>query len=172
MERKLERQRVTREQMIEFKRKREQWKAMESQRMEEENRRIIEEVKAHQQHEDLIKAEKRARQQKSDRIRGMLGEQIRRNDEEREEQEILREQLQLEEHEQAVRRRERAEMAARIRKRLELQRERDEHIQLKHIRDFEIQKEENRFRQQVNSKKQIFFRYNTKFIILVNGKIC
>ena len=58
MERKLERQRATREFIAEFKRKREEWKAMERQRMEEENHRIKEYAKTQEQRQELAKAEK------------------------------------------------------------------------------------------------------------------
>lgn len=149
MERKLERQRATREFIVEFKRKREEWKAMERQRMEEENIRIKEYAKTQEQREQVAKAEKRAREEALDKVQRALAEQIKHDREEREEQELVRQELYLEEQEQAIRRRERDEMEARIRQRLELQRERDEQVQFKRIRDVEIKQEEERFRQQV-----------------------
>ncbi|CAF3228112.1 unnamed protein product [Rotaria socialis] len=151
-ERKFERQRVTRDFIVEFKRKREEWKVMERQRMEEENRRIKEYAYTQQQREDVAKAEKRAREQALDNVQRTLADQIKRDREEREEQELVRQELYLEEQEQAVRRRERDEMEARIKQRLELQRERDEQIQFKHLRDGEIKQEEDRFRQQLMTK--------------------
>jgi hypothetical protein len=150
MERKLERQRATREFIADFKRKREEWKAMERQRMEEENLRIKEYAKTQEQRRELAQAEKRAREQALDKVRHALGEQIKRDREGREEQELVRQELYLEEQEQAIRRRERDEMEIRIRQRLELQRERDEQMQFKRLRDIEIKQEEDQFRQQVN----------------------
>ncbi|CAF1195530.1 unnamed protein product [Rotaria magnacalcarata] len=151
-ERKFERQRATREFIVEFKRKREEWKVMERQRMEEENRRIKEYANTQQQREDVAKAEKRAREQALDNVQRTLADQIKRDREEREEQELVRQELYLEEQEQLVRRRERDEMEVRIKQRLELQRERDEQIQFKHLRDGEIKQEEDRFRQQLMAK--------------------
>ncbi|CAF2091127.1 unnamed protein product [Rotaria magnacalcarata] len=152
MERKLERQRATREFIVEFKRKREEWKAMERHRMEEENVRIKEYAKTQEQREELAKAEKRIREQALDKVQRALADQIKRDREEREEQELVRQELYLEEQEQAVRRRERDEMEARIRQRLELQRERDEQVQFKRLRDEEVKQEEDRFRQQLMVK--------------------
>ena len=145
----MERQRATREFISEFKRKREEWKAMERERMEEENRRIKEYAATQEQRQEVAKAEKRAREQALDKVQRALADQIRRDREDREEQELVRQELYLEEQEQAVRRRERDEMEVRIRQRLELQRERDEQLQFKRVRDVEIKEEEDRFRQQV-----------------------
>jgi hypothetical protein len=156
MERKLERQRATREFISDFKRKREEWKAMERERMEEENLRIKEYAKTQEQRQEVAKAEKRAREQELDKVQRALAGQIKRDREEREEQELVRQELYLEEQEQAVRRRERDEMEARIKQRLELQRERDEQIQFKRLRDVEVKQEEDRFRQQVRRKTNLF----------------
>jgi hypothetical protein len=151
MERKLERQRATREFIADFKRKREEWKVMERERMEEENLRIKEYAKTQEQRQEFAKAEKRARAQALDKVQHALAEQIKRDREEREEQELVRQELYLEEQEQGIRRRERDEMEARIKQRLELQRERDEQMQFKRSRDVEIKQEEDRFRQQVRT---------------------
>ncbi|UJR33162.1 hypothetical protein I4U23_020618 [Adineta vaga] len=151
-ERKLERQRATRDFIAEFKTKREQWKIMERQRMEEENRRIKEYARTQEQRQEVAKAEKRARENALDKVQRALGEQIKRDREDREEQELVRQELYLEEQEQAIRRRERDEMEVRIKQRLELQRERDEQIQFKRVRDDEVKQEEERFRQQLMAK--------------------
>jgi hypothetical protein len=171
MERKLERQRATREFIADFKRKREEWKAMERQRMEEENHRIKEYAKTQEQRQEVAKAEKRARGEALDKVQRALAVQIKRDREEREEQELVRQELYLEEQEQAIRRRERDEMEARIKQRLELQRERDEQMQFKRLRDIEVKQEEDKFRQQVRiNYYSILFFYLLFF--LVNGKIC
>ncbi|CAF4687769.1 unnamed protein product, partial [Rotaria magnacalcarata] len=60
---------------------------MERQRMEEENRRIKEYANTQQQREDVAKAEKRAREQALDNVQRTLADQIKRDREEREEQE-------------------------------------------------------------------------------------
>ena len=156
MERKMERQRVTRDFIVEFKRKREEWKAMERQRMEDENRRIKEYAKTQEKREEVAKAEKRAREQAMDKVQRALADQIKRDREDREEQELVRQELYLEEQEQAIRRRERDEMEARIRQRLELQRERDEQLQFKRVRDVEVKQEEERYRQQVSGSRTNF----------------
>jgi hypothetical protein len=170
MERKMERQRATREFISEFQRKREDWKAMERQRMEEENLRIKEYAKTQEQRQEVAKAEKRAREQALDKVQHALAEQIKRDRDEREEQELVRQELYLEEQEQAIRRRERDEMETRIRQRLELQRERDEQMQFKRLRDVEVKQEEDRYRQQV-SKNTILSPKKIDFF-LVNGEIC
>jgi hypothetical protein len=170
MERKLERQRATREFISDFKRKREEWKAMERERMEEENLRIKEYAKTQEQRQEVAKAEKRAREQALDKVQRTLAEQIKRDREDREEQELVRQELYLEEQEQAIRRRERDEMETRIRQRLELQRERDEQMQFKRLRDVEVKQEEDRYRQQV-SKNTILSPKKIDFF-LVNGEIC
>jgi hypothetical protein len=164
MERKLERQRVTREFIADFKRKREEWKVMECERMEEENRRIKEYAKTQEQRQEFAKAEKRAREEALDKVQRALAEQIKRDCEEREEQELVRQELYLEEQEQAIRRRERDEIEARIRQRLELQRQRDEQMQFKRLRDIEIKQEEDRFRQQVRIETIIIIKFSLSFI--------
>jgi len=157
MERKFERQRATRDFIAEFKRKREEWKVIERERMEEENRRIKEYAKTQEQRQEVAKAEKRAREEALDKVQHGLAEQIKRDREDREEQELVRQELYLEEQEQAIRRREREEMEIRIKQRLELQRERDEQIEFKRIRDIEVKQEEERFRQQVRTKRRIIY---------------
>ncbi|UJR14027.1 hypothetical protein I4U23_001026 [Adineta vaga] len=152
MERKFERQRATREFIAEFKQKREEWKVMERQRMEEENRRIQEYGRTQEKRQEVAKAEKRAREEALDKVQRALGEQIKRDREDREEQELVRQELYLEEQEQAIRKRERDEMEVRIRQRLELQRERDEQLEFKRVRDIEVKQEEDRFRQQLMAK--------------------
>ena len=151
LERKFERQRATREFIVDFKRKREQWKALERQRMEEENRRIKEYAKTQEQRQEIAQAEKRAREQALDRVQHVLAGQLKRDREQREEEELVRQELYVEEQEQAVRRRERDEMEMRIRQRLELQREREEQMHFKQLRDGEVKREEDRFRQQVST---------------------
>ncbi|CAF1019183.1 unnamed protein product [Rotaria sordida] len=152
MERKLERQRTTREFIIEFKRKRDEWKAIERQRMEEENHRIKEYAKIQEQRKEIVKAKKHSQEQALDKVQHALAEQIKRNREECEEQELIRQELYLEEQEQTIRRRERDEIETRIRQRLELQRERNEQIQFKRLRDIEIKQHEEKFRQQLMTK--------------------
>lgn len=150
MERQLERRRVTREYMIYFKRKREEWKAIERQRMEEENRRIKEYLKAREQQEEIVRAEKRARKLAFEKVKMNLGEKIKRNQDERDEEESIRHDLLFEEQEQAFRKRQHEEIEARIRKRLALQRDRQEQMQLRHWRNVSLQQEEERSRQQVS----------------------
>ena len=150
MEQKLERQRVTREYMIYFKGKREEWKAIERQRMEEENRRIKEYLKAREQQEEIVRAEKRARKLAFEKVKRNLGEKIQRDQEERDEEEFLRQELYFEEQEQAIRKRQHEEIEIRIRKRLALQQDRGEQMQLTHWKHVALQQQEERSRQQVS----------------------
>lgn len=164
MGRKRERQRDTREFIDDLIRQREKWKAAEHERMEKENHRIQEYSKLQEQRKEAAEVEKRAREQALYKIQHVLGEQIQRVREEREQQELVRQELDFEEQEQTIRNREQDEIKSRLRKRLELQCERDEQINLKQLRDADTRQPEERFRAEV--------RINRRHVTVLKTKFC
>lgn len=170
MERQLERRRARHEDILAFKRKCEEWKAREIQRVEEENRRVKEFINIQRRRNVIVREEKRAQEQLFDRVHRHLSEQILRDQREREEEELVRQELYFEEREQTARQREREEIEARIRKRLQLQRQREEQMRLTSLKNLAIQQEETRARQEV--RRTIERNRRDKCSTLVTGEIC
>ena len=82
-------------------RQREQWKAEEMMRMEEENRRIAEFHKEMEQREALQRQEKKMKDEGYAAVQLKLAEDIARKERERDEMEQIRQELYLAEQEEA-----------------------------------------------------------------------
>lgn len=123
LERKMLARQATREYVDEFKRQREAWKQAERERMEAENRRIVEYARVQQQRDERAKAEKKAREAHVEQLQQKLMEKIERDREQRDEMERVRQELYLEEQEELARNHDRVEMERKLRQRLELQKQ-------------------------------------------------
>ena len=123
LERKMLARQATREYVTEFKKAREAWKEAERERMEAENRRIVEYARVQQERDDYAKAAKKAREQALEQLQQHLFEKIEKDREQREEMEKIRQELYLEEQEELARNHERVEMERKLRQRLDLQKQ-------------------------------------------------
>ena len=103
MERKLLSQQATKQYIQEFQRQREQWKAQEKAIMEEENRKIQEYAREQKHRDDVLKANKQAKEAAVEAVQAKLFDKIESEAKYREEMEQVRQELYLEEQEQANR---------------------------------------------------------------------
>lgn len=94
-----------------------------------------------------------------------LTEDIRKKREFEDEMERVRQELYLEEQEEAERQKEMAEIERRIRQRLELQQTYQQQLQLKEYRRQAELKEEEEFKQQVSNLSLLNWNYNACHII-------
>uniref|UniRef100_A0A3Q3XF62 Meiosis-specific nuclear structural protein 1 n=1 Tax=Mola mola TaxID=94237 RepID=A0A3Q3XF62_MOLML len=142
---KLEQVRATRGHIEEFKRQQTEWRRMEQERMEAENRRIMEFVSRQAQVEESRVAKMREREAAKEHLHKILFEQIEEERQQREELERVRQDLYLEEEEEANRQREIEEMEKKIRKRLMMQRSYQQEMAFKEMRQQAEREEEEAF---------------------------
>uniref|UniRef100_A0A8C1VSN9 Meiosis-specific nuclear structural protein 1 n=1 Tax=Cyprinus carpio TaxID=7962 RepID=A0A8C1VSN9_CYPCA len=135
-----------------FKKQQAEWRHLEREKVEAENRRIIEFAHYQQRKEEDRMAKVREREQAKENLHKMLSEQIEMEKREREKMERVREELHLEEQAEAARRQEIEEMEKRIRQRLELQKTCQEMMAFKQLRIQAEKEEEKAFRQMMMAK--------------------
>jgi hypothetical protein len=123
IERKLLARKATKEFVEEFKKQREAWKIAEREKMEAENRKIVEYARVQKEREDEAKAVKKAKDNAMQQLQKQLFDQIERDREKRDEMEKVRQELYLEEQEELARNHERVEMERKLRQRLDLQKQ-------------------------------------------------
>lgn len=152
IERKMLSQQATKEYIHEFKKQREAWKQQEKEIMEAENRKIQEYAKEQKHRDDVLQANKKAKEEQVEKLQQKLFDQIESEAKYREEMEQVREELYLEEQEQAVRHKERAEFERKVRQRLEMQQEHFEQVQFKAMREEAERAEEEKIKNQMLEK--------------------
>lgn len=152
IERKLLSQNATRQYIDEFKKQRELWKQQEKEIMEAENRKIAEYSKEQKARDDVLKANKIAKDAAVEKLQQKLFDQIESEAKYREEMEQVRQELYLEEQEQAARHKERAEFERKIRQRIELQKEHEEQVAFKLMREEAERQEEEKIKKQMMDK--------------------
>lgn len=152
IERKMLSQKATREYIDEFKKQREAWKQQEVAIMEAENRKIQAYAAEQQRRDNVLKANKKAKEEQVEKLHQKLFDQIEEEAKYREEMEKVREELYLEEQEQAARHKERSEFERRVRQRLELQIEHQEQVKFKAMREEAERVEEEKIKQQMMDK--------------------
>lgn len=148
----LTKQRATQDFIRDFKRARENWKEQERQRMEEENRKIMEFARLQQERELERLSKKKEKDASMAKVQEALAEKISKQDEEREEMERIRMELHLEEQEEKERMKERELLERRIRQRLELQDQHAQQMHFKKLRQEAEKEEEESFRKQMMAK--------------------
>ncbi|KAF5897764.1 integrin alpha-11-like, partial [Clarias magur] len=136
----------------EFKKQQAEWKRLEREKMEEENRRILEYAKYQEWKEQDRMASARKRETAKENLYKMLTEKIEIEQRQQEEMERVREELYLEEQEEAARQKEIKDMERRIRQRLELQQTYQEQLAFKQLRLQAEKDEEETFRQMMLAK--------------------
>ena len=87
MERHLEQQRATQRYIEEFLDKREEWKTLEQEKMEQENARILEFAKQQQAREEVRQKERRAQEETKAAVQKRLADEMARKQDEEEEME-------------------------------------------------------------------------------------
>lgn len=152
VERKLLSQQATKQYIQEFQKQREIWKAQERAIMEEENRKIQEYAAEQQQRDDVLKANKQAKEAAVEALQAKLYDQIEAESKYREEMEQVRQELYVEEQEQANRHRERQEFERKIKQRFELQKEHQEQLAFKAMREQAERDEEESIKKQMLDK--------------------
>ena len=100
----------------------------------------------------MHKANKKAKEEMVDKLQQKLFDQIESEAKYRDEMDRVRQELYLEEQEQAVRHKERAEFERKLRQRLELQREHHEQVQFKQMREEAERREEESIKNQMLEK--------------------
>ncbi|XP_017313838.1 meiosis-specific nuclear structural protein 1 isoform X1 [Ictalurus punctatus] len=130
----------------EFKRQQAEWKRLEREKMEEENRRILEYTKYQERKEEDRMANARQRETAKESLHKLLAEKMEVEQRHREEMDRVREELYLEEQEEFARQKELEEMERRIRQRLELQQTCQEQLAFKQLRRQAEKDEEEAFR--------------------------
>ena len=148
----MKKRQMTQHYINEFKAWREEWKAAEKRKMEEENRAIKALASLQKERESQQDAKKAERQQAMGHVQKQLAEEIARRDAEAEEMERVRLDLYLEEQEEKERRKEMKETERRIRQRLELQSTHAQQMHYKALRVAAQRDEEEAFRQQMLAK--------------------
>ncbi|XP_069102255.1 meiosis-specific nuclear structural protein 1-like [Argopecten irradians] len=148
----LAKQKSTQKYIQEFKNAREEWKKLERQRMEEENRNIRAFARLQEDREKERMESKKAKEDAMARVQGALAEEISRQDAEREEMERVRMELYLEEQEEKERMKEKSDIEARIRQKIELQQTHAQQMHFKNLRKAAQEEEEEEFRQQMLAK--------------------
>jgi len=152
IERKMLSQQATKQYIEEFKRNQEIWKQQEKEQLEAENRKIAEYSRVQKDRDDILKANKKAKEDAVEKLQQKLFDQIESEAKYREEMEQVREELYLEEQEQATRHKERNEFERKIRQRLEMQREHQEQVAFKAMRAEAEQREEENIKNQMMEK--------------------
>lgn len=148
----LEKVTTTQRYIEDFKKQQAEWRRLEREKVEAENRRIIEFAQYQQRKEEDRMAKVREREQAKETLHKMLSEQIEIEKRQREKMERVREELYLEEQAEAARQQEIEEMEKRIRQRLELQQTRREMMAFKQLRIQAEKEEEEAFRQTMMAK--------------------
>ncbi|PIK60233.1 putative meiosis-specific nuclear structural protein 1 [Apostichopus japonicus] len=131
---------------------REEWKLREKARLEEENHQILKFAQMQQAREEDRMENQKLKEELKTKVQQNLTEDIRKKQEFEDEMERVRQELYLEEQEEAERQKEMAEIERRIRQRLELQQTYQQQLQLKEYRRQAELKEEEEFKQQMLSK--------------------
>ncbi|XP_061599255.1 LOW QUALITY PROTEIN: meiosis-specific nuclear structural protein 1-like [Cololabis saira] len=149
---KLEKVRATQQDIDEFRRQQAEWRRMEQEKTEEENRRIMEFARQKQHMEDTKITKMKEREEAMEYCRKMVCEKIERDRQEREEMERLREELYLEEQEEANRQREIEEMEKKIRERLMMQQTCQEQLALQEMRRGAEKEEDEAFKKMLMAK--------------------
>lgn len=148
----LEKQKATRAYIEEFKEKRELWKKEERQRQNEENEKLMKFAAMQTSRENNRMQQTREREEKLAILQQKLGNQIRTENESRNEMERLRQELYLEEQEETARIKERSERDKRQRQRIELRKSHAEQVAYKAARTEAEEEEQEIFRQQMLAK--------------------
>jgi len=152
VEMRLEKQRATQAFIEEFKQKREDWKRLERERLEEENRKVLEFADRQQVREN----ERMAAQQEAENAKAVvqqaLADKIARDQKIKEEREQILLDLVLEEQEEAEQAKERAEKERQLRQRIELQQTHRAQMEFKQMRMAAEAEEEDAFRRQMLAK--------------------
>ncbi|KAI5088697.1 meiosis-specific nuclear structural protein 1 isoform X1 [Silurus meridionalis] len=143
---------ATKRYIQEFKQQQAEWRRMEREKMEEENRRILEYTKYKERREQDRLANVRQRDTAKEELHKLLTEKIEKEQREQEEMERIREELYLEEQAEAARQKEIEEMERRIRQRLELQQSCQEQLAFKQLRLQTEKANEEAFRLQMLAK--------------------
>ncbi|XP_060715305.1 meiosis-specific nuclear structural protein 1 isoform X1 [Tachysurus vachellii] len=130
----------------EFKNQQAEWRRLEREKMEEENRRILEYAKYQERKEEDRMSSVRQRDTIKEKLQKFLTEKIENEQKHREEIEHARDLLCLEEQAEADRQKEIEEMERRIRQRLELQQSCQEQLAFKQLRLQAEKEEEEAFR--------------------------
>jgi hypothetical protein len=152
IEKRMNARKATREFIDEFKKQRELWKEQEKILMEQENKKIVEYASLQKERDNVLKANKKAKEEAIEKLQGHLFDQIQKDKEAREEMERVRQELYQEEQEEVARNHERVEMERKLRQRLELQKQYEEQMQFKVLRESAQKEEEDRIRQQMLDK--------------------
>ncbi|XP_052010081.1 meiosis-specific nuclear structural protein 1 [Xyrauchen texanus] len=154
MERQLRLEKVTATQRYieDFKKHQAEWRRMEREKMEAENKRILEFARYQQRKEEDRMAKVREREQAKETLHKMLSEQIEIERRQNEEMERVRVELCLEEQAEVARQQEIEDMQKRIRQRLELQQTCQEMMAFKQLRKQAEKEEDEAFRQMMMAK--------------------
>lgn len=152
IEREMRKQQMTQQYINEFKKSREEWKLRERERMEEENRKIMEYASLQRERDEAHHLAMKEREEAMGEVQKALAEEISRRDNERVEMERVRLELHLEEQEEKEREKEKMAVERRIRQKVELQSQHAQQMHFKALRVQAEQDEEEQFRQQMLAK--------------------
>ncbi|XP_077374684.1 meiosis-specific nuclear structural protein 1 [Festucalex cinctus] len=151
-QKKLERVRATQKHIKDFKAQRAEWQRLENERMEEENRRLREFTQRQKKSKQDFFAKIRAREDAIQNLRDTLAEKMGEDMRHRDEMERIRQELCLEEQEEASRKKDIEDMEKNIRQRLTLQRTCQEQLAMKEMRRQAERDEEAAFRKMTMEK--------------------
>ncbi|XP_076818490.1 meiosis-specific nuclear structural protein 1-like [Clavelina lepadiformis] len=151
-EMRLEKQLATQRFIEEFKYKREEWKRLERERLEEENRRILQFADLQQARENERMAKQQQQEDAKALVQQRLADEITQEQTAKGKREQILQDLYLEEQEEAERRKERAEQERLLRQRIELQETHAKQMEFKEMRKRAEQMEEEEFRKQMLAK--------------------
>ncbi|XP_060767134.1 meiosis-specific nuclear structural protein 1 [Neoarius graeffei] len=136
----------------EYKKQQAEWKRLEREKIEEENRRILEYTEYQERKEEDRLASVRQREMVKEKLLKLLTEKMEEKQRQHEEMERVREELYLEEQAESERQKEIEEMERRIRQRLELQQIRQEQLAFKQLRLQAEKDDEEAFRAMMLAK--------------------
>lgn len=151
-EMRLEKQQATQHFIEEFKQKREEWKRLERERLEEENKKILEFADMQQLRENDRMAKQQEAEDAKAVVQQALADKIAKEQKVKEEREQILLDLILEEQEEAERQKERAEQERQLRQRVELQETHRAQMEFKQMRMQAEAEEEDEFRRQMLAK--------------------
>jgi len=151
-EMRLEKQLATQKFIEEFKQKREEWKRLERERLEEENRKVLEFADRQQVRENARMAAQQEAENAKAVVQQALADKIAKEQKIKEEREQILLDLVLEEQEEAEQAKERAEQERQLRQRIELQQTHRDQMEFKQMRMQAEAEEEDAFRRQMLAK--------------------
>lgn len=151
-EMRFEKQRATQAFIEEFKQKREEWKRLERERLEEENRKVLEFADRQQVRENARMAAQQEAENAKAVVQQALADKIAREQKIKEEREQILLDLVLEEQEEAEQAKEQAEKERQLRQRIELQQTHRAQMEFKQMRMQAEAEEEDAFRRQMLAK--------------------